>query len=83
MQITRQTIRRGDDDANFGGDVYTAQGLLCAFGHDLGNSGGRGNGIDGSFGGLTDQATREFQGANGLTVDGIIGPQSWNTLERA
>lgn len=37
--------------------------------------------IDGLFGPLTKEAVRDFQGTHGLTVDGIIGPQTWAALE--
>ncbi|EST38741.1 hypothetical protein N566_05860 [Streptomycetaceae bacterium MP113-05] len=35
---------------------------------------------DGDFGPVTDEATRRFQGCAGLTVDGVIGPQTWPEL---
>jgi hypothetical protein len=35
---------------------------------------------DGTFGPLTDHAVREYQRANGLTVDGICGPQTWRSI---
>lgn len=36
--------------------------------------------VDGVFGAGTDSATRDFQRQNGLTVDGIFGPNTWRTL---
>lgn len=53
--------------------------------------GSRGNGVkilqgklnlmqDGIFGPLTQEAVREFQKANGLTPDGIVGTKTWDKL---
>ncbi|WP_456433597.1 peptidoglycan-binding domain-containing protein [Thermosulfuriphilus sp.] len=36
--------------------------------------------IDGDFGGGTESAVRRFQKANGLLVDGRVGPQTWQAL---
>ncbi|HSP38889.1 MAG TPA: peptidoglycan-binding protein [Frankiaceae bacterium] len=36
--------------------------------------------VDGVFGPRTEQSVREFQRGQGLTVDGIVGPQTWNAL---
>jgi len=36
--------------------------------------------VDGIFGTLTDRAVRAYQRANGLLVDGIVGPQTWTAL---
>lgn len=36
--------------------------------------------VDGIFGDLTTHATWQFQKDNGLRVDGVIGPETWNTL---
>ncbi len=35
---------------------------------------------DGDFGPVTDEATRRFQACAGITVDGLIGPQTWSHL---
>jgi Putative peptidoglycan binding domain len=36
--------------------------------------------IDGIFGPVTDNTVRAFQALLGLSVDGIVGPQTWNHL---
>ena len=38
---------------------------------------------DGEFGPLSEAATVAFQSANGLTPDGIVGPQTWGALRDA
>jgi putative chitinase len=62
-------IRRGSR----GAAVLQAQNLLTAHGYDT-------RGIDGVFGDHTHRAARHFQQAEGLTVDGIIGPLTWAAL---
>lgn len=69
-------IRQGST----GPAVRTAQGLLVARYYRLGATGAAGDGIDGSFGPLTDAAVREAQGAAKIAVDGIVGPQTWPVL---
>lgn len=39
--------------------------------------------IDGIFGDKTDTAVRNFQSNYNLTVDGIVGPQTWDALNKA
>lgn len=36
--------------------------------------------IDGNLGPATEAAVEDFQSGNGLTVDGIVGPQTWSKL---
>ena len=36
--------------------------------------------VDGIFGAKTTTAVKKYQQANGLTVDGIVGPETWNKL---
>lgn len=38
--------------------------------------------IDGVKGRQTKKAIKEFQGANGLKVDGVVGPRTWDALSR-
>lgn len=62
------TIRRGDR-----GEVVTQlQRLLSKDGSTLQ--------IDGIFGPGTQSAVRAFQKKYGLTVDGVVGPQTWGKL---
>ena len=55
-----------------GADVKELQTLL--------NEHGIACNVDGIFGPGTDTAVREFQEANGLTVDGIVGASTWSAL---
>ena len=68
------TIKKGSK----GEAVKKLQTILVSLGYDLGK-----NPIDGEFGTATAKAVKAFQQANGLEVDGIVGPQTWNALDNA
>ena len=38
-------------------------------------------GLDGVFGTQTNNSVRSFQSKNGLTVDGLVGNNTWNVLQ--
>jgi peptidoglycan hydrolase-like protein with peptidoglycan-binding domain len=66
--LTWPLVRQGDS----GEKVEILQGLLNARGHDLET--------DGIFGPLTAAAVRSFQQSRNISVDGIVGPQTWSAL---
>ena len=65
---TKKIIQSGST----GGAVAICQGALNAKGYALVQ--------DGIFGPATDSAVRRFQSDNGLSADGIVGPQTWGKL---
>ncbi|MFD7666963.1 peptidoglycan-binding protein [Streptomyces sp. NPDC059788] len=65
----QSTISRGSS----GAAVKHAQCLLKWWGFSPGA-------IDGVFGTRTENAVRNFQRAAGLSVDGIVGPNTWAVL---
>ena len=70
----RPTIRRG----NKGADVIECQTMLTRLGYDIGSCG-----IDGDFGRATEKAVSEFQSDHKLIVDGVVGPMTWDALDKA
>ena len=48
---------------------------------DLNTLGYRTNGLDGIFGVATQNAVRQYQNARGLSVDGIVGCNTWRSLQ--
>ena len=72
--VWRPTIRRG----NKGEDVKYIQTILYNLGYNLGKYG-----IDGDFGSATEAAVKEFQRDNGLNADGVVGPLTYEALEKA
>ena len=59
---------------NRGVYVCILQDGLTTLGYNTG-------GLDGVFGNLTNSAVRSFQSKNGLTVDGLVGTNTWNALQ--
>jgi hypothetical protein len=51
------------------------QTLLRGLGYDSGP-------VDGDYGPVTQRAVRRFQTDERLTVDGVVGPQTWSALQR-
>ncbi|QAS54849.1 hypothetical protein HLI_21600 (plasmid) [Halobacillus litoralis] len=60
------------------GDVGDAVRLLQ---ETLADKGYYNDSIDGSYGPATESAVRSYQSANGLTVDGMAGPETLNSLD--
>lgn len=71
VNIELSVLRNG---AN-GEQVKTLQRLLMSLGYGL-----KKYGDDGSFGTETEAAVRAFQKAKGLSVDGVVGKNTWNAL---
>ena len=69
---SKPTLRKGST----GEYVTLAQTKLIQKGYPCGDSG-----ADGKFGAQTEKAVKRFQQDNGLTVDGVIGPKTWEALD--
>jgi len=67
------TLKKGST----GEYVTLLQTKLLNKGYDLGKYG-----ADGDFGSATESAVKKFQKDNGLTVDGIVGKNTWAALEQ-
>ena len=72
--VWHPTIRRGSK----GQDVKDCQTMLYNLGYNLGKYG-----IDGDFGSATEAAVKEFQRDHKLNADGVVGPLTWDALEKA
>ena len=69
--VEHPTLRRGDS----GEAVTYLQTLLCDVGEIVV--------VDGKFGTSTEQKVKDFQQKKGLKQDGIVGPLTWEALEKA
>lgn len=69
VMVELNVLRKGSK----GSQVRTLQRLLTAVGCECGN-------VDGIFGSRTLIAVKVFQKAKGLTVDGVVGKNTWNAL---
>lgn len=69
IPLTRPTLKKGDR----GDEVKELQTLLNQCGYFLDT--------DGAFGSKTEEAVKDFQKSAGLTVDGIVGPKTWEALD--
>ena len=73
--ITKKNVQIGDK----GDEVKKVQNLLIKHGYT--NVSADGN-IDGVFGPRTKQSVIKFQADNNLAKDGIVGPNTWDALEK-
>lgn len=69
VSITVEQLRKGCKGVN----IEALQILLNGKGYNCGE-------VDGDFGSKTDKAVKKYQGAKGLTKDGVVGKQTWGKL---
>ena len=70
--MAEPTLRPGSG----GETVRQLQQALQGLGYDPGA-------IDGHFGSQTESAVKAFQGAQGITVDGVVGEITWLNIDEA
>ena len=79
--------RFGAPACSTGGYPIIKQGsrgnYVCIAQDNLNTLGYRTGGLDGVFGTQTNTAVRNYQKAKGLSVDGIIGCNTWRSLQEA
>ena len=79
--------RFGTPACNSGGFPLLQKGSIsnyvCIAQDDLNTLGFSTGGLDGIFGTKTDTAVKSFQQSTGLTVDGIVGCNTWRALQEA
>lgn len=72
VDVTLPILQKGSKEKTY---VKTLQTLLIAKGYNCG-----GYGVDGDFGNGTLSSVKAFQKKCGLTADGVVGKQTWETL---
>ena len=79
--------RFGKPACSTGGFPQLKRGSLsnyvCIAQDDLNTLGFRTNGLDGIFGAATQNAVINYQRSKGLTADGIVGCNTWRSLQEA
>ena len=74
MKIELPVIKKGSS----GEEVRTAQRLLKSMGYK--GKDGKALSTDGRYGTNTDYAVRNYQSAEGLDSDGVVGAKTWEHL---
>ncbi len=71
ISVSLPVLRKG----NLGKSVKALQIILDSYGYNIGKCG-----IDGDFGSDTDSAVKKFQKDCEISVDGIVGKDTWTNL---
>lgn len=71
VKVSLSVLKKGSK----GEEVKTLQRLLLALGYSLEHYG-----ADGSFGGVTERAVKQFQAAKKIEVDGHVGQETWGKI---
>ena len=79
VQVQRDDVHKGDR----GDLVGIAQSLLAQKGHPPANTFDDNHVPDAIAGSGFDTAARAYQSAAGLSIDGVVGPNTWASLETA
>jgi hypothetical protein len=81
VEVHRNTIRKGDkgDLVQIMQFLMARHGFTAAYTFKMDSLGKIR--ADGVFGSGTEAAVKEFQGAKGLSADGIVGQKTWAALE--
>ena len=77
------TVERTSANGQFADSLYAAGIQRVVFCSGFGDGADFAAFADGEFGPLSEAATQDFQSANGLTPDGIVGPQTWGVMQDA